>query len=91
MPGPRAHTAAVGLRPLAEVRQPTTPSMPVRRFRNNGWIIGAVIGGALGAYGGHRIWHEEAPENASAARAMIVFGLIGAGVGAVIGGVLGSK
>ncbi len=70
------------------------PAVQVRRFRNNGWIIGAVIGGALGAYGGYHFWRGdrrlEAPSE-SPARYMLGFGVILAAVGTVIGGVLGSR
>jgi hypothetical protein len=94
MPGPRVSAESVGLRPREMVKEPAPPLIRAHRARNNGWIIGAVIGGALGAYGGYHFWRGdhrlEAPSTSPAAY-MLGFGLLFAAIGTVIGGVLGSK
>lgn len=93
--GPRAHAAQVGLHSLPPQPSPLSVGTRARRhIRNPGWLIGAVAGGALGAWFGHHYWRGDdrhAAPASSAAPFMIGFGLLAAAVGSVIGGVVGSR
>ncbi|MES2304311.1 MAG: hypothetical protein V4558_02350 [Gemmatimonadota bacterium] len=80
-PGPRATTVTVGLRqPLHTSAPPAQPAM--RRYDNNGWLIGAIGGGIIGAWAARRTGDYFT---------IIVSAVLVAAVGSLIGGVLASK